>query len=531
MNLSTHFCTYRRSLVFALVSVLTLALTFGVTSSALAQASNAWEASYWNNISMAGDPVLQRNETEISYDWGDSSPAPGLLPSDRFSARWTRTLNLPAGRYEFTVRADDGVRLWVNNQQIIDRWTVQSANTFRQEIELPGGNIPVRLEYFENTADATVQLDWQRITREPQTGAWRGEYFNNTTLSGTPVYVDGTDDISFNWTTDSPQPGIVSNDNFSVRWTRTLNLRGGEYRFTARADDGVRVWVDGELIIDGWRVQSPTTYEATTTVTGGDVPVRVEYFDEGAGASIFLDWTQVSVQPPSAPPPSIPPSAPPATGAPLNTWRGEYFNGTDPSGNPALVRFNDNLDFNWGAGSPAPDQIGSDYFSVRWSRTLNLNEGRYRFTARTDDGVRLWVNGELVINQWNIHSVQSYDAVVAVEGGAVPVTMEYFENTGDASASLTWTRLDATQPPSAPPATVLPTGEVVRAYRLNMRTGPGIIYPSIGLLAFGDDVRMVGRDATATWIQVIAPDGRTVWVHGFYLSSNTALSSLPITVR
>ncbi|HXG75975.1 MAG TPA: PA14 domain-containing protein, partial [Gaiellaceae bacterium] len=65
---------------------------------------------------------------------------------------------------------------------------------------------------------------------------------------------------------------------------------GGETTFTATADDGVRVWVDGVLVIDAWVDQPPTTYTATRTLAAGSHQVTVEYYERGWGAVARVSW-------------------------------------------------------------------------------------------------------------------------------------------------------------------------------------------------------------------------------------------------
>src|SRR5690606_21566954 len=111
-------------------------------------------------------------------------PAPGL-DDDKFSVRWSRTLNLPAGTYTFRLTVDDGARLWVNGRRLIDGWRVQSPHTYQGDIYLPGGQVPVRLEYFNNLGGAFVQLTWSRTPGGPElTQQWRGEYYNGTDFVG-----------------------------------------------------------------------------------------------------------------------------------------------------------------------------------------------------------------------------------------------------------------------------------------------------------------------------------------------------------
>jgi hypothetical protein len=67
-------------------------------------------------------------------------------------------------------------------------------------------------------------------------------------------------------------------------------LNAGTYTFTATADDGIRVWVDGVLIIDAWKNQAATTYTATRTLTAGDHQVKVEYYEASGGAVAKVSW-------------------------------------------------------------------------------------------------------------------------------------------------------------------------------------------------------------------------------------------------
>lgn len=126
------------------------------------------------------------------------------------------------------------------------------------------------------------------------TDRYRGEYFNNKTLSGTPSLVrcDGWP-LSFDWGNGSPGSGIGS-DSFSVRWTARVSFSSGRYNFIAVADDGVRVWIDNNLIIDGWRDQGATEYRNTRDVSGGAHDIRVEYYENGGGAVARFRWETAS---------------------------------------------------------------------------------------------------------------------------------------------------------------------------------------------------------------------------------------------
>ncbi len=98
--------------------------------------------------------------------------------------------------------------------------------------------------------------------------------------------------INFNWGSGSPDDRIPD-DNFSVRWTRTVDFRSGLYRLTARADDGIRVWVDGDRVIDEWH---DNNYDNAYTVElnlDGDTDLRVEYYEHNGGARVRFRWDRI----------------------------------------------------------------------------------------------------------------------------------------------------------------------------------------------------------------------------------------------
>ena len=124
-------------------------------------------------------------------------------------------------------------------------------------------------------------------------GQFRAEYFNNIWLGGEPVLVRCEPaPIYYDWGEGGPGLGVAT-DNFSVRWTGRFSLNYGTYLFSARADDGVRVYVNGSRLIDAWRDQGPTTYRSTVFLPKGRHQVVMEYYENGGGAVSQLSWRRL----------------------------------------------------------------------------------------------------------------------------------------------------------------------------------------------------------------------------------------------
>lgn len=123
--------------------------------------------------------------------------------------------------------------------------------------------------------------------------AWTGTYYANQTLTGTAAVTRCDADINFTWGAASPAAAVPA-DHFSVRWTRTVTLGAGAYTWSATADDGIRVLVDGAVVLDGWRDQGATSYTTQTTPGAGSHQIVVEYYDNAYDALAQFSYAPAS---------------------------------------------------------------------------------------------------------------------------------------------------------------------------------------------------------------------------------------------
>jgi hypothetical protein len=126
-------------------------------------------AEYFNNRTLTAPAVFSRTDATINFAWGTASPAVGV-GSDRFSVRWTGQVEpLFSQTYRFFTTSDDGVRLWVNGQRIIDNWTDHGPTENSGTIALSAGQkYDIKLEFYENTGGATATLAWSSPSQAKQ---------------------------------------------------------------------------------------------------------------------------------------------------------------------------------------------------------------------------------------------------------------------------------------------------------------------------------------------------------------------------
>ncbi len=263
----------------------------------------------------------------------------------------------------------------------------------------------------------------------PQDGPWSAEYFNNATPTGTPYATRSDANVNFNWGWGAPMNGMPT-DCFSVRWKGTFHFDAGTWRFSARVDDGVRVYVDGTLLVDGWSDGGYRLYAKELALAAGDHEIQVEYYDHAQVARIHFWWQAVSVA--STPTPT------PVDSSSGDGWFGQFYNNRSMAGNPFYTLHTPRIEFDWGTDSPTGEAWG-DNFSARFTSKIHLNTDHYRFCTMSDDGVRIWLGDDLVLDAWYANNGETPVCVDHwVETGTYDAKVEYYEDGGNAMLYVWW---------------------------------------------------------------------------------------------
>jgi len=348
---------------------------------------------------------------------------------------------------------------------------------------------------------------------------WHANYYNTGDLSGNPVITRDDPNISFNWGSGSPGNGI-NNDAFSVRWATDVALSPGTYRFYAQADDNIRVIFNFGYtpVIDTFAksaVNQLVTGDVNVT-SAGTYHIQVDYRELTDQAFAYVSFANLATNPTG--PNFTPPSAP--VGVPLGAWTAQYYGNANLTGDPVAILTESSPSHNWGSAAPFAS-LPADNFSARWTSTQNLSGGTYNLSVTSDDGVRVWVNGTLTIDQWHGANSQTYNASLNLPGGPNYFQVEYYEATGNAFLNFTLTQTSGGAPaPTQPPASTN-SSATVTAYKLNVRATPDGINGQILLQVTRNQVfPIIAVNAAGTWYQINV-NGVIGWVNGTYINVNS----------
>ena len=361
---------------------------------------------------------------------------------------------------------------------------------------------------------------------------WTAEYYANTSFSGTPLLSQVVGAPGGDWGTGSPS-SIVPADNFSARWTSVQTLGAGNYQLTVRADDGVRVVVDGGVVINRWELSPGNTYTAPLNLSAGTHTFVIEYYEAGGSAYLQYTFAPITIVPgaPTAvvntPELNLRAEPNPYTGAILTRiYLGQSYAVVGKNADSSWVQLNVNGWIGW---------VNARYVTVNNLQTVPVtNTGtrptgavamvlaNYLNVRQTPDPI----NGAIIAR---ITLGQSY-TVVGKNADASWVQLNVNGTTGWVRSSwLAIVNLGAVPvvggtvtPPVVSSMALVVTGQ------LNVRQTPnpytGVILVRVSL---GQTFPAIGRNAAATWVQLNV-NGVVGWVNGRYVVVPN-LAALPVT--
>lgn len=255
--------------------------------------------------------VAERIDPNIASFWDDGTPHDDA-PLDYFSVKWSGWIRAPkAGRYKLVVISNDGMRLWINGQRVIDEWR-NAVGTFEASVELTEDPVTIQLDYYEVTVTAWCVLMWQPtgvaqpavvpteyLFPDEQSAKARpgkagldkrgltAEYFDrkfSRKLRSERVY--RTEAI---WGTGGPMWGMPK--GVGARYTGVLVPPvTGQYKMIGWANEKMAVWIDGKPLLDVSEARAKHETAFTELEAGVAYPIRIEFVDSPKWGSFYLHW-------------------------------------------------------------------------------------------------------------------------------------------------------------------------------------------------------------------------------------------------
>jgi hypothetical protein len=284
----------------------------------------------------------------------------------------------------------------------------------------------------------------------PVTHGLLGEYFQQTATNGPHDFgKQGSSELAATLDFGDLLPVLQANagrmDYTSARWTGQITApTSGDYTFSAIGDNGFRLWIDGNLVIDHWVGDWDNEVNSTpvTLAAGVAHTFRLDYFNDWGGANMHLRWAG-----PGIAKQIVPQSAFTVPGAATTTHglEGQYYTPSNDTAHDwatlGASTLEPSINFPDLTGPFNDYTGGTEHRTARWTGELQVPAtGDYTFYAIGDNGFRLWIDGQPVIDHWvgDWDKEQTSTAVHLTAGERHIVKMELFQDVGGANLFLRW---------------------------------------------------------------------------------------------
>ena len=336
------------------------------------------------------------------------------------------------GDYRFTLKADDSVRLWVDDVLVLNgnATAATATRTLTADLALAAGAHTVRLQYTDISSNAAVDLSFKRMACSLSSGKMCLTFVDKTskTLIADTTTTQTTNGIQFDFSKFTFPQGIDLSSGLLMRWDGMFNIaNAGDYAFELRHGLGaLKIWVDDALLYENSGNSANAITQALKNLSAGDHRIRVE-LKAVTGSYLDIRWL---------------PALSDCATVPTGSFCGEFFDNMTVEGVAKRFQATDAINFDWSSAAPmAGGSFPADKFSARWTGDFSFEGGNYTFTTTTDDGVRVWLDDRLLIDSWKDQWNGVNKQGTPVSAGKHRVKMEYYEKGGGAVAKLGWVKV------------------------------------------------------------------------------------------
>ncbi len=416
-----------KKIKWLIVSVLALFISLftsqGVFPLKAEASSSQWAVTYYSKPNFLGSKV-QTKVSNINFSWGTNAPIKGI-PKDKFTAKMTKTLSVSSsGTYRISGKADDGVKVFVDGEREIYLWS-KGSHTFSKDVTLSKGNHKIEVQYSDISGTAFLNVDVEsagtvKTASTASTDKWTGKLYPSKNFTGKSVSLS-SNTLNYTWAAKAPHKSIPAGTYSAIFEKKVVVSKDTKYILMGKANDGVRIYVDGKRQLSYWTAGT-RNIEKNITLKKGTHTIKVEYFNEGSGATLKVNLNESSKV------------------TPLGKWDVTLYSKNNLTGTK-VKKVASNLEYKWGSAAPASG-IPSNNFSARFIKRMmisNSGGGTYILSGGANDGIRVYVNGSKKIDNWK-NGTFTFNEEIELNAGVTIIQVDYFDATGDARVQVDLTK-------------------------------------------------------------------------------------------
>lgn len=346
---------------------------------------NGLRGSYFNGLQdPSGSPTAWELDPVINFNWGGNSPIAGVAGTN-WAGEWSGQIQAETtGAYTLTTNSDDGVRVYIDGQLVIDNYTYHGATYNSATLNFNAGQkYDIDIKYFQGGGASTLQLFWQ--------------------AQGLPFQIVPTTQL---YAAPAAPTLTPASGNYSGPVTVSASAPGSVIHYTV---DGTRPTLSSPTYTGPVTLSASAAFEARAFVGSvGSTVAEGDYLINAIGTGNGL-------------------------------W-GAYFNGIqDPAGQPTATELDPVINFNWNGSSPIAGVSGTIWAGEWTGQVQAETTGTYTFYTNSDDGVRVYINGQLVIDDYTYHAPVIDSGQIVLQGGQkYNIDIKYFQGQGGSLLQLFW---------------------------------------------------------------------------------------------